>query len=73
MGDVVEQTPRDLVSRTEVPDRWPAISERLARRLTDERRIPTWMIGRRVFVSATDIEEYIASCHRPAAPPIHTA
>ncbi|KJE23705.1 hypothetical protein FF36_01890 [Frankia torreyi] len=58
--------PADLVPRTEVPNRWPAISERMARRLTDERTIPCWVVGRRVYVSAADVEAYLASCYRPA-------
>ncbi|WP_261565310.1 helix-turn-helix domain-containing protein [Frankia gtarii] len=58
--------PADLVARSSVPTRWPAISERLARRLTTERRIPSWTVGRRVFVSAVDIERYLAGCRRPA-------
>lgn len=65
--DDVEPAPRDLVARTEIPARWPAISERLARRLTDERRIPTWRIGGRLFVSSADVESYLTSCRRPAA------
>ncbi len=62
----IEQTPQDLLPRTEVPARWPAISERLARRLTSERRIPSWTVGRRVLVSAADIERYLAACRRSA-------
>jgi hypothetical protein len=58
--------PADLIARTDIPTRWPAITERLARRLTTERRIPSWIVGRRVFVSAADIERYLASCRRPA-------
>lgn len=65
--DDVEQAPRDLVARTEVPARWPAISERLVKRLTDERRIPTWRIGGRIYVDPADVEAYIRSCRRPAA------
>lgn len=57
--------PRDLIPRTAVPDRWPAITERLARRLTTEGRIPSWRIGLRVFVSVGDVEAWIAACRRP--------
>lgn len=46
---------------------WPAISTRLARRLTEERVIPSWVVGRRVWVSARDVSEYLAACRRPAA------
>ncbi|MCM3886125.1 hypothetical protein [Frankia sp. R82] len=63
-GDQV--VPDDLVPRAEVPARWPVISLRLARRLTDDRRIPTWVIGARVFVSAADVEAWLVSCRRPA-------
>lgn len=61
------EAPRDLVPRAEIARRWPAISERLARRLTTERRIPSWTVGGRVFVSAGDVERWLASCRRPAA------
>ncbi|WP_261562305.1 helix-turn-helix domain-containing protein [Frankia tisae] len=62
-----QPTPTDLVARTEVPARWPAISERLARRLTTEGRIPSWRVGSRVYVSAGDVERWLASCRQPAA------
>lgn len=58
--------PDDLLPRSEVPARWPAISVRLARRLTDERLIPCWVVGRRVYVSAADVELYLATCRRPS-------
>ncbi|ONH59671.1 hypothetical protein CcI49_17165 [Frankia sp. CcI49] len=67
LSDVTELAPSDLIPRSEVPARWPAISTRLVRRLTDERRIACWVVGRRVYVSAADVESYLASCHRPAA------
>lgn len=58
----VEQVPGDLVARVDVPARWPAISARLARRLTTEGRVPSWRVGARVWVSASDVDAYIASC-----------
>ncbi|KJE20360.1 hypothetical protein FF36_05334 [Frankia torreyi] len=65
--DVVEAVPGDLVPRAAIPDRWPVITARMARRLTSERRIPSWTVGRRVFVSAGDVESWLAACRRPAA------
>jgi len=38
----------------------------MARRLTDDRLIPCWVVGRRVFVSAADIHTWLASRRRPA-------
>lgn len=63
----VEAVPDDLVPRAAIPDRWPMISKRMARRLTDDKRLPVWVIGHRMFVSAADVEAYIVSCRRPAA------
>ncbi len=63
----VEAVPGDLVPRAEIPRRWPVISPRLARRLTTEARIPSWMIGGRVWVSAADVDRWVASRRRPAA------
>lgn len=60
-----ETVPDDLVARGEIPRRWPAITARLARRMTDERRVPTWLIGRRLFVSAADIDAWVAARRRP--------
>ncbi|WP_163548360.1 helix-turn-helix domain-containing protein [Candidatus Frankia nodulisporulans] len=62
-----DQVPDDLIPRVEVPARWPVISPRMARRLTAEQRIPSWTVGRRVFVSAGDVESWLAACRRPAA------
>jgi hypothetical protein len=64
--DVPEPTPGDLLPRIEVPRRWPAISERLARRLTVEGRIPSWTISGRVWVSAGDVERWLATRKRSA-------
>ena len=61
-----ERTPDDLVARTDMPARWPAIGERLAKRLTDDRRIRSWRIGARVWVSAADVETWLATCRRDA-------
>lgn len=58
--------PADLVARTDVPTRWPAVTARLAKRLTLDGRLASWTVGRRVFVSAADVERFLASGHRPA-------
>ncbi|WP_256790133.1 hypothetical protein [Frankia sp. AvcI1] len=52
----VEVMPEDLVPRAEIPRRWPVISKRMARRLTDDKRLPVWVIGARLHVSAADLE-----------------
>lgn len=65
--DTAEAAPADLVPRSEVPARWPVIGARHARRLTETRTIPSWRVGRRVFVSAADVAEYLAGCRRPSA------
>jgi len=67
MSDGFDATPGDLIARSDIPKRWPAITTRFAERLTDERRIPSWKIGRLVYVSAADVEAYLRACHRPAA------
>ncbi|WP_261554064.1 helix-turn-helix domain-containing protein [Frankia tisae] len=62
----VEAVPEDLVPRAEIPRRWPVISKRMARRLTDDGRLPVWVIGHRMLVSAADVEAWLVSCRRPA-------
>ncbi|WP_261561611.1 hypothetical protein [Frankia tisae] len=66
MDGVDGRVPVDLVPRAEIPRRWPVISPRMARRLTDDARLPVWVVGHRMYVSAADVEAYIVSCRRPA-------
>jgi hypothetical protein len=61
------RVPRDLIGVQEAgnDDRWP-FAERFVRRLVAERRVPTYKISRRVYVSASDLDKLVADGFRPA-------
>ncbi|MGZ4639481.1 MAG: excisionase family DNA-binding protein [Actinomycetes bacterium] len=48
-------TVRQMAEETGLPLRY-------AKRLVDDRRVPVYKVGRRVFVDAQELQRYLASC-----------
>ena len=46
---------------------YPGVSERLARRILNERRLPVVKLGRRIFVWSHDLDAYLEANTLPVA------
>ena len=58
---------RRLLDCKRITTEYPGISERLARRLLNERRLPVVKLGRRIFVWSNDLDDYLEANTLPAA------
>ena len=59
--------PEDLVELHNASSEYPTLSVRHLRYLRERRQVPSWRIGKRVWFSRTDLEQYTAAGFRPRA------
>lgn len=63
--------PVDLVRIVDVPgsERWPYLTPRNVRTLRTERQVRMWHIGRNCYLSAAELDAWLATRMRPARTP----